>query len=382
MYDYDKCSLATGQDLPRQFRDKGAITDRRKGLQFPHIKPLTEFVDRMQEENPSKVIPYFDPCDGGINAECLFLLEAPGGMARDSNFVSRNNDDQTAKNFHKLNEDAKLPREQTITWNIVPWYLGDGKKIRAANQTDIDTGLPYLGKLMANLPKLRAVVLLGQKAKKAEDFIKRERPNLKIFSCPHPSPMHVNRAKEENYNEILEMFKKVTIFLNPETATDSDNLSRFSRINCAHASRSDEQQQAEKVILHYLNQTYGWQLNSESVSLREIPTCIQLDGIDRKNKVICEIYAHIGRLKGGQPDKVDSDILKLNLAAHYLEKEFGGSWKKVFCFVDEEAGKQWNSESKTWRRLAAQDLGVNVMVVPLSHEVRETLMSAQKRQVR
>jgi hypothetical protein len=55
-----------------------------------------------------------------LDAECLFLLEAPGGNAVE--FISRNNNDETAKNFFKLNTDANLPRMRTVSWNIVPWY--------------------------------------------------------------------------------------------------------------------------------------------------------------------------------------------------------------------------------------------------------------------
>ena len=71
-------------------------------------------------------IPQFDPLDGGIDAECLFLLEAPGPKAVNSGFVSRNNPDETAKNFFELNVGAGLERSKTITWNVVPWYVGSG----------------------------------------------------------------------------------------------------------------------------------------------------------------------------------------------------------------------------------------------------------------
>lgn len=85
---------------------------------------------------PQASIPDFDPWDGGVHAQVLFLLEAPGSKAVDSGFVSRNNPDETAKNFFELNRDAGIPRELTVIWNVVPWYIGDGARIRAAKSQE------------------------------------------------------------------------------------------------------------------------------------------------------------------------------------------------------------------------------------------------------
>jgi len=43
-----------------------------------HIAPLTTFVRGVRALRPGDRVPYFDPLDGGTNAEVLFLLEAPG----------------------------------------------------------------------------------------------------------------------------------------------------------------------------------------------------------------------------------------------------------------------------------------------------------------
>ena len=107
-------------DKPKLLRDPKACKARQLQLSQPHIAPLTKFVQRLRDQYPKRQIPDFDPWDGGIKAELLFLLEAPGPNARDSGFISRNNHDETAKNFFELNKDADIPRERTITWNIVP----------------------------------------------------------------------------------------------------------------------------------------------------------------------------------------------------------------------------------------------------------------------
>ena len=102
----------------------------------------------------------------------------PGPKARGSGFISRNNPDESAKNFFLACQAAGLPREETVVWNIVPWYIGDGEKIRPATREDIQAGLPYLKRLLQLLPRLEAVVLVGGKAQQIEPWLARERPDL------------------------------------------------------------------------------------------------------------------------------------------------------------------------------------------------------------
>ena len=47
-------------------------------LSLPHMLPLRDVVESLRNEmGPEYGIPHFDPLDGGINAQVLFLLEAP-----------------------------------------------------------------------------------------------------------------------------------------------------------------------------------------------------------------------------------------------------------------------------------------------------------------
>lgn len=166
----------------------------RMHLSDPHMAPLTALVDRIRRERRcGNAVPYCDPADGGVHAECLLLLEAPGPKAVESGFVSRNNPDETAKNFLELNRMAGLPRTRTLTWNIVPWYLGASGRIRPAKPTDIDEGWPYLLFLLGVLPSLRVAVLVGRKAQKVKRRPVQARPDLRLLDCPHPSPLFVNR---------------------------------------------------------------------------------------------------------------------------------------------------------------------------------------------
>ena len=118
---------------------------------------------------------------------------ATGPQAVRSGFVSRNNPDETAKNWFELNAAAGIDRRRTITWNIVPWYIGHDGGIRPATTADIERGLPYLHRLLALLPSLRVVVLVGKKAGRARSRIQAWASGVTILELPHPSPMFVNR---------------------------------------------------------------------------------------------------------------------------------------------------------------------------------------------
>jgi len=203
-----RSELINTQDTPQLLKDAKAREGRRKQLAKPHIRPLTRFVEKLRKERPDKAVPYFDPLDGGIRAEILYLLEAPGRRAKETCFVSRDNPDETAKNFSKLNNKAGIKRYKTIIWNIVPWYIGDGTRIRGATKADISDGLQSLGRLLTMLINLRVIVLMGRKAEKAEAYLAETRPGTKIYKCFHPSPMFVNHVRG-NWNKILRVLRNV-----------------------------------------------------------------------------------------------------------------------------------------------------------------------------
>ena len=90
-------------DKPKLLGNAAALEQRLSQINEPHIVPVTAFIERLRERmGPQAAIPFIDPWDGGVEAEVLFLLEAPGPKARNSGFVSMNNPDETAKNFFEI----------------------------------------------------------------------------------------------------------------------------------------------------------------------------------------------------------------------------------------------------------------------------------------
>ena len=141
-----------------------------------------------------------------------------------------------------------------------------------------------------------------------------------------------------------------------------------------HASSSIEHQDIEAEVLAALNEKLNLELVPKQLFLAE-RTSVQLDGLDEKNQAVCEVYARIGRLKGSQPDKVASDLLKLCLFEHLR----GGAWRKILCFACPEAAKI--VLGKSWLSAAAEHFGIEVHVVTLGHHEQALLLAAQARQV-
>lgn len=179
--------------LPRA--DPTGIHPRTQRLPEPHVQRLATFVDHMRRELPGEQIPDFDPEDGGVEAEILFLLKAPGSGARKSGYVSRDNPDLNARNMAQVNAEAGLDRKRTVSWNVVPWVpaTSDDRFL----EVDAQRALPFLDELLSLLPRLTTVVLFGAFARKFEARVRHARRDVRLVTCPMPAPQVLNTRPEE-----------------------------------------------------------------------------------------------------------------------------------------------------------------------------------------
>ena len=141
----------------------------------------------------------------------------------------------------------------------------------------------------------------------------------------------------------------------------------------AHPSNSSEQLEAESEILATLRLELGRDLRPRTFEL-STGARLLVDGATADGSLLCEIYSHIGKLKGSQPDKIASDILKL-LA---IERSLDCPCTKIICFADLEAAQCLRNRS--WLAAVATTLGIEVRVVALSSELRSRVIAAQQRQ--
>ncbi|MCW2482893.1 uracil-DNA glycosylase, partial [Candidatus Symbiopectobacterium sp. NZEC135] len=139
---------------PKSLKDPSNIQIRNALLSSSHMQPLNRYVKKLRETlGPTVFIPDFDPLDGGIDAEFIFLLEKPGPKTDKRNigsgFISRDNNDETAKNIFNFMNAIGLDRNRTILWNTIPYWDG-GRRFKA---DDVKYGIQLLDGIFALLPK-------------------------------------------------------------------------------------------------------------------------------------------------------------------------------------------------------------------------------------
>lgn len=116
-----------------------------------------------------------------------------------------------AKNICELVETAGIARRDTLFWNIVPWSVSNGQRRRETTDQDLQQALPYLRQMLELLPDLKAIVMFGKNAQKAEGAIGRV-TSVRLFSMDMPSPRVFNVWPEKKA-QTQEKFRQVAAML-------------------------------------------------------------------------------------------------------------------------------------------------------------------------
>jgi hypothetical protein len=187
---------------PRAHRSPAIVEWKLNRLNEPHVAPLNGWVRELRVAcGGGESVPWFDPAGGGIHSPIVMLLEAPGPRSvgsgsprpaeKGSGIISVDNNDATAATCHRYLREAEIPRDRVVSWNIVPWYVGDGSRIRAVNSADLAKARPYLDQFLALLEWPRIVLLCGRKA---QEGWARAQPRFSgvVIDAPHPSVRGLN----------------------------------------------------------------------------------------------------------------------------------------------------------------------------------------------
>jgi len=131
---------------PKAHYNRDVVEDKERRVHEPHVAPLTRLVEEINEGRAHRA-PWFAPDGGGTNARVLFLHENPGRRATSerksgSGFISADNNDGTAADFFRIRDQAGLPRDQLVAWNVVPWYQPDGERTANATRQNVADALP------------------------------------------------------------------------------------------------------------------------------------------------------------------------------------------------------------------------------------------------
>ena len=140
-------------------------------------------------------------------------------------------------------------------------------------------------------------------------------------------------------------------------------------------SKSDEQQKAEIIIGNRVEKELSCPLKrNERVVLTE-GVHIVPDLYSEKDRIVGEIFAHIGFLKVGQQHKISQDILKMLL----LERIKGAKYTKMLVIVDDKIEEY--RKGKSFIAESIRQFGIEIKKIELPDEIYETVLNAQKRQV-
>ena len=70
-------------DRPQLLRDPNEVLQREMEIDLPHVAPLNNWVRSLRSRlGRDAIVPWFDPRDGGCEAQILLALEAPGRKQR------------------------------------------------------------------------------------------------------------------------------------------------------------------------------------------------------------------------------------------------------------------------------------------------------------
>ncbi|HOC93467.1 MAG TPA: hypothetical protein PKH33_14015 [bacterium] len=140
-----------------------------------------------------------------------------------------------------------------------------------------------------------------------------------------------------------------------------------------YSGRSDIQQEAEKEILVSLAKVIG--VDFDKIQKKTIQG-VELDGyVGGGEKPICiEIWAHQGKAKSAQKNKVMNDVCKLIL----FEKLCKRKCRKIFCVSDKNAISFL--EGKGWQGQFVKAFDIEKRVVDIPDETRNAIIELQKKQ--
>lgn len=148
------------------------------------------------------------------------------------------------------------------------------------------------------------------------------------------------------------------------------------KINCSMKSKKEpnsiEHLNAEKVIFEKVKKNLGIELK-ENAEILVGSTYIRPDFYSENDRIIGEIFTHIGKSKAGQDRKVAKDILKMLL----LEKIKGVPYKKMIIVCDKKERKHLEGNSMIAECIRQFD--IEVQMIDIESDLQNALIAEQER---
>ena len=206
-------------ELLSKIHTPGNVEARMSRRYDGNIGQLNRWIDEVRAET-GESIPYFDPDAASRGVDILMLFQDPSGAADgESGFISKHNNDPTARNYYEATEAAGVPYDRTLNWNVVPWWSTNNPAFPGRTVSkEAGRAAPYLAEFIQRLgspPKV--LILSGGDAQKAWDRVSRSiDPQLidgiTVLRCPHPSPLAYTKTNRSdgrtNREHIIETFSR------------------------------------------------------------------------------------------------------------------------------------------------------------------------------
>jgi hypothetical protein len=145
------------------------------------------------------------------------------------------------------------------------------------------------------------------------------------------------------------------------------------------ASCSDVQQLAERLMVNEFSRHLGRELGKATIPMGK--TKVTVDGFhkDENRVTLVEAWAHVGKAKAAQRNKVLADTLKLALiTSAFRRSDPSLKVESYLVFADSSAATVVNGQG--WASLAAKEFGITTQVIALTADVIETIKDAQQKQ--
>lgn len=181
------------------------------------VGQINRWVDEVRKRT-GETVPYADPVAGSDGVRALMLFQDPSEAAQSgSGFISRHNNDPTARNAYEAHELAGVDYSTTLHWNVVPWWASKNPSFPGRTaQNEAPRARPFLLEFLEMISPVVVVVSGGsaQRAWKAatDRGLPRISSDMEVLACPHPSPLSYPRVDKKsgelNKNLIIETFKR------------------------------------------------------------------------------------------------------------------------------------------------------------------------------
>lgn len=143
-----------------------------------------------------------------------------------------------------------------------------------------------------------------------------------------------------------------------------------------HKSSSHVQMQVEEVIFHKVEEILNrkFEKNRKIYLADNAFTYIQPDFYSSEECIVGEIFAHIGKPKKAQDNKIANDILKMLL----LEKKTGKQHRKIIVVCDLSEKKKLEGMSVLAESI--RQFGIEVLYVEVGEDLQKQILEAQELQ--